>query len=104
MRKTYYVHEDASYTGGAAATLTVFVGTWRELLEELCGVDKENRDVRDPEDPADIKLFPGGYSDEELAEMISQANGDGQNYTTVFEEVGEQTSDNEPPTFKQVLG
>lgn len=91
--KTYAIHEDNSYTGGLSATLTEFQGTWRSLLEELCGVTDENRDEVQPGE----KMFPSEFTDDELRQLVEDGNGDGTNYTTVFEK-------QEDGTWKHVLG
>lgn len=79
MKNTYLIHEDNSYTGGLSSTLTKFQGTWRELLEHLSGGKNE-----DPEEGE--RRFPSEFTDAELQTMIEEANGDGANVTTVFEE------------------
>jgi hypothetical protein len=81
MKKTYMIHEDNSYTGGLSAKLLEFVGTERQMLEYLSGGNNE-----DP-DPGE-RRFPSEFTDAELRTMIEEANGDGANVTTVFEDQG----------------
>ena len=52
-----------------------FIGTFRQLLEELNGATDENRFTDDP---------ISGMSNDELVECFDDANGDGQPYVTVW--------------------
>jgi hypothetical protein len=74
--KTYIVAQ-SDYMG-EGPDMSQFVGTYRQLLEDLNGVDDDNKDEE----------FNGrkikDLSDEELKDTFNQANGDGQPYCMVW--------------------
>jgi hypothetical protein len=76
-KKTYIIAGDEYM--GTGYTMSEFVGTWRELLEYMNGVDDENRD-----DEETGRRFPSDFDDDELVQMFDGANGDGQQYYTVW--------------------
>lgn len=85
-RRYWIIHEDNSYVTADDPKLTFMYADGRALLEALNGIGPENRTAET--DALTIR---------QLVELFNDANGDGQNWQTVFVEV-------EPYTYRCVLG
>jgi hypothetical protein len=97
---TYFIHTDCSYTAADRPTLEMFEGAFHDLLLHLNGMSPDEY----YEDRDGNEVLGSNWTSFDLQELFNNANGDGQNYTTVFAQSTEQESDNNPPTFKCVLG
>jgi hypothetical protein len=75
-------HSEYAFRGDAPY-MTGFVGTWRDLLEDLNGITDENRNelFRDAEGNL---LEMKDMTDAQLVELFDEANGDGQPYVMVW--------------------
>jgi hypothetical protein len=71
MKRTYIISED-EYMGGGLQ-MREFIGTWRELLQHLTGVDSD-----DPEDEL------RNATNNTMIDVFNDANGDGQPYVMVW--------------------